>query len=96
MEALGDDAVGVRSAGHWNSDFDNPANRKFAAAFEAAYGRTPTAYAAQGYDTARLIGSALQAVNGDMSRQADFRAALKRADFSSVRGAFASAPPPFE
>jgi len=89
MGALGDAALGVRSASHWNSDFDNPANRAFVEGFEAAYGRTPTAYAAQGYDTAKLIASALRAVDGDMSRQADFRAALKRAEFDAVRGGFA-------
>jgi len=48
----------------------------------------PTLYAAQGYDTARLIGSALKAVGGDLSDLDAFKAAIKKADFDSVRGNF--------
>ena len=48
----------------------------------------PTFYASQGYDTARLIGSALKAVGGDMTKTDAFRAALRKADFASVRGPF--------
>jgi branched-chain amino acid transport system substrate-binding protein len=92
LEAVGEAAAGINVSSHWNADFDNPANKKFVADFEAKYKRVPTYYASQGYDTARLIGSALKAVNGDMSRTDDFRAALRKADFQSVRGAFRFGP----
>ena len=59
------------------------------AAYRAAYNRPPTYYAANAYDTARLIGTALQASDGQIDDK--FRAALKRADFESVRGHFAFA-----
>jgi len=88
LGAVGDAALGVQVASHWNSDFDNPANRQFVAAYEAKFHRTPTYYAAMGYDTARLIGSALQATGGDVGRADAFRAALRKADFPSVRGSF--------
>lgn len=65
---------------------------EFVAAFKKAYNRTPTLYAGQGYDDAMLIGSALKAVNGDMSKTDEFRSALARADFASVRGAFKFGP----
>ncbi|MNM88090.1 hypothetical protein D3C81_1002890 [compost metagenome] len=45
-------------------------------------------YAAQGYDTARLIGSALKATNGKLDDANAFRAALREARFDSVRGDF--------
>ena len=64
----------------------------FVAAFREAYGRTPTLYASQGYDTARLIGSALAAVNGDLSDAGAFREAVRKAGFKSVRGAFRFGP----
>jgi len=92
LAAVGEAALGIHVSAHWNADFDNPANRRFVAAFIARYHRTPTLYAAQGYDTARLIASALKAVAGDLSRTDDFRAALRRADFASVRGAFRFGP----
>jgi branched-chain amino acid transport system substrate-binding protein len=88
LKAVGDAAVGVINGSQWTHDLDNAANRNFVAAFRAAYDRTPTLYASQGYDAARLIASALKAVNGDLSDLDAFRNALRRADFSSVRGDF--------
>jgi len=88
LKATGDAALGVVNSSQWAIDLDNPANREFVAAFEKKYDRRPSLYASQGYDTARLIGSALRAVGGDVSRGDDFRAALERAKFDSVRGAF--------
>ena len=92
LEAVGDAALGVVNSSQWNKDLDNAANKAFVADFEKAYGRLPSLYASQGYDAARLIGSALQAVGGDMAKADDFRAALKKADFESVRGDFAFGP----
>ncbi len=88
LKAVGDAAVGVINGSQWSVDLDNPANIEFVAAFKKAYNRTPTLYASQGYDDARLIGSALKAVGGDMNKADEFRAALKKADFASVRGNF--------
>ena len=92
LKAVGDAAVGVVNGSQWSVDLDVPANTEFVAAFKKAYNRTPTLYAGQGYDDAMLIGSALKAVNGDMSKTDEFRAALARADFASVRGAFKFGP----
>ena len=88
LRAVGDAALGVVNGSQWNHDLDNEANRVFVEAFRKAYGRTPTLYASQGYDAARLIGSALKQVGGDLSDTGAFRTALRKADFSSVRGAF--------
>lgn len=88
LKAVGDAAVGVVNGSQWSVDLDNPANKIFVAAFTKMYGRTPTLYASQGYDDALLIGSALKEVGGDMSKTDEFRAALARADFQSVRGTF--------
>jgi branched-chain amino acid transport system substrate-binding protein len=89
LGAVGAAALGVKNGSQWTHDLDNPANIQFVAAFRAKYGRTPTLYASQGYDTARLIGSGLAAVGGDLSDLEPFKAALSAADFDSVRGNFA-------
>jgi len=90
LKAVGNAALGVKNTSQWAYDLDNPANRAFVKAFRAAYGRTPTLYASQGYDTARLILSAL--AKADVHHQRAFRAALEAADFESVRGKFKFGP----
>lgn len=89
LAAVGDAALGVKNGSQWTHDLDNPANRQFVEAYRQAYGRTPTLYASQGYDTARLIASALKQTGGDLADLDAFRAALRKADFESVRGSFA-------
>jgi branched-chain amino acid transport system substrate-binding protein len=88
LKAVGDAAVGVMNGSQWNYDLDNAANKTFVAAFKDKYGRMPTLYASQGYDTANLIGSALKATGGNPSNMDAFRSALEKADFDSVRGNF--------
>lgn len=88
VDAVGEAALGMVNSAHWSADLDNPANREFVDAYTDAYEREPTLYAAQGYDTARLIGSALAAVEGDVDDTAALREALRQADFESVRGDF--------
>jgi len=91
LGAVGAAALGVKNGAQWSHDLDNPANQQFVEAFRAAYGRTPTLYASQGYDTARLIGSALKSVGGDAEKLEALRSALRKADFNSVRGSFSFA-----
>ena len=88
LQAVKEAALGVKNGSQWSHDLENPANRQFVAAFKKAYGRTPTLYASQGYDAARLLGSALKAVGGEVSDTEALRAAIRKADFESVRGKF--------
>ena len=93
LAASGDAGEGYYLSTQWTAQQDNAANKQFVAAFEKEYKRRPTVYAATSYDTARLIASALKAVNGDVEGKADaFRAALRKADFESVRGNFKFGP----
>ena len=89
LGAVGAAAKGVKNGSQWTHDLDNPANKQFVEAFRAAYDRTPTLYASQGYEAARLIGSALKSVGGDVTKFDQLRAAVRKADFESVRGQFA-------
>ncbi len=92
LSAVGKAALGVMNSSQWNKDINNPANKRFVDDFKKAYGRLPSLYASQGYDTARLIGSAIKAVGGNMSKKDAFREALRKADFESVRGSFRFGP----
>src|SRR5438874_2646564 len=88
IRAVGEPMLGLFSVGHWSIDLDNAANQKFVPAFEAEYKRLPTGYAASGYDTALLIDSAVRKVKGKIENKDALRAALRAADFKSVRGDF--------
>jgi branched-chain amino acid transport system substrate-binding protein len=88
LPALRESALGMISGGHWAPDTDNAANKTFVADFEQKYKRIPSNYAAQSYDSALLIDSALAKVKGSVSDKPALMSALKAADFKSVRGDF--------
>jgi branched-chain amino acid transport system substrate-binding protein len=88
LPALRDAALGMLSGTFWGPDFPNDANQKFVAAFEKKYNRIPSQYAAQSYDAAQLLDSAIRKVAGKVDNKKAFHAALKAADFKSVRGNF--------
>lgn len=88
IQATGDASLGSYTTGIWSQDFNNPQSQAFVKAFKEAYGRVPTDYAMQAYDTAQLIGVGLKATGGDLSKAAEFRAALRKPGFTSLRGNF--------
>jgi len=90
LQAVGDAALGVKNTSTWSKDLDNQANKDFVAAYQAEYDRLPSIYAAQGYDTANLLISAMGAAA--VTDQDAFRKALESADFNSVRGKFSFGP----
>jgi branched-chain amino acid transport system substrate-binding protein len=90
LQAVGPAALGVVNTSQWSKDLDNPANAAFVESFKAEYGRLPSLYASQGFDTANLLISAME--KADVSDADAFREALRAADFDSTRGDFAFAP----
>jgi branched-chain amino acid transport system substrate-binding protein len=88
LPAQQDAAVGFFGGANWAPNLDNPQNKAFVAAYEKEFGAVPATYAFQPYDVAMLIDSALKEVKGDLSDKNKVRAALRKADFKSVRGNF--------
>ncbi|MCP5089042.1 MAG: ABC transporter substrate-binding protein [Rhodobacteraceae bacterium] len=89
LQAVGAAALGVKNTSQWSKDLENETNAAFVESFQAKYGRLPSLYASQGFDTANLLISALAVA--DVSDADAFRAALEAADFASTRGDFAFA-----
>jgi branched-chain amino acid transport system substrate-binding protein len=83
-----DDAIGFLAGANWAPNMDNSQTKAFVAAYEAAYGSVPGTYAMQAYDAALLIDSALKAAGGKTTDRDALRAALKKANFTSLRGKF--------
>jgi len=86
LQAVGEAALGIRNTSQWSPDIDNPANKRFVEAFKKEYGRLPSLYASQGYDTALLLISAMK--KADIKDTDGFREALRAADFEATRGDF--------
>ena len=80
--------MGTEMTQHWSPDLENAANERFVTGFREAYGRYPSFYAAQAYDTINLIKSAVDATKGNVSDMDALRKAIQAADFESVRGDF--------
>jgi branched-chain amino acid transport system substrate-binding protein len=88
LPAQQDAAINMFGGADWAPDLDNPQNKKFVSAYEATYKSVPGTYAMQAYDTAMLIDSAVKATKGDLGNKEAVAAALKKADFTSLRGSF--------
>lgn len=88
LPAIREAALGTISGSFWGPDFDNAESRRFVEEFENKYKRIPSQYAAQSYDAAMLLDSAIAKVRGNVGDKPAFMAALKSAEFKSIRGAF--------
>jgi branched-chain amino acid transport system substrate-binding protein len=88
LPAQQDAALGMFAGSDWAPDLDNPQNRAFVEAYLKEYNAVPATYAFQAYDAAMLIDSALRTTKDNVADADALRTALKRAEFTSVRGAF--------
>ena len=88
FQAQGKTALGITVTGQYFASLDNPENKKFVDGFRRKFNRDPASYAAMAYDATMLLDSAVREVKGNLKNHDAFRAALKKANFKSVRGPF--------
>jgi branched-chain amino acid transport system substrate-binding protein len=88
LPAQQDAALGMFAGSNWAPNLDTPQNKAFVEAYVKEYNAIPATYAFQAYDAAMLIDSAVRRVNGYLTDKDALRAALKKADFKSLRGDF--------
>jgi branched-chain amino acid transport system substrate-binding protein len=82
----GDAAVGVIGILNYVPAIDNPVNKAFQAKFQAKYNRVASEFAAQGYDTGKLIYAALKANDGKTADRAALVKALHEVTVEGTRG----------
>lgn len=80
LKSMGDEALGVISAGWYSAAIDTPANKKFVAAIRKAYGADPGYYTVGAYMACQFLNNALEQVKGDISDKAAFMKALRNVD----------------
>jgi branched-chain amino acid transport system substrate-binding protein len=88
LPALKEAAIGQYEARFWSPDLDVPASKRYVADFEKKFGYTPSYYGAQSYDAIMLIDSAVKATKGNVKDTKALVAAMRKANFDSVRGKF--------
>jgi branched-chain amino acid transport system substrate-binding protein len=88
IPAVKDAAVGIYETRYWSPDLKNPANEKFVNDYKKKYKKLPVFYGAQSYDGIMLIDSAVRAVKGNLKDTKGMVAAMRKADFKSLRGPF--------
>jgi branched-chain amino acid transport system substrate-binding protein len=89
LAAMGPAALGTVTLGTWAEDLDNPTNAKLVKDFRRDYGRSATAWAAQGYDAFQLLNAALDLLPPKALRINEVRKVLRTVPFPSARGSFA-------
>ncbi|URI05905.1 ABC transporter substrate-binding protein [Aquincola tertiaricarbonis] len=88
LEAQGDAAQGVLTTLHYADGLNTPRDNNFRLAYAKQFKLQPDVYAVQGYDAAQMLATGLAAVKGDISKKAEFAAALEKARIDSPRGPF--------
>ncbi|WP_424627745.1 ABC transporter substrate-binding protein [Bradyrhizobium sp. SYSU BS000235] len=77
LKRMGDEAVGVVSAGWYSAAIDTPANKKFVAAVRKAYNADPGYYTVGAYMACQFLNNALEQVKGNTDDKAAFMKALR-------------------
>ena len=86
LDALGADADGLLTALHYADSLGTARDNAFRLSYAKTYKLQPDVYAVQGYDAAQMLAVGLAAVKGDVSKKAEFAAALGKASIDSPRG----------
>ncbi|MBB3180317.1 ABC transporter substrate-binding protein [Variovorax sp. Sphag1AA] len=88
LEAQGDTAQGMQTTLHYADGLNTPRDTAFRTAYAKSFKLQPDVYAVQGYDAAQILNIGLTAVKGDISKKAEFAAAVEKAKIDSPRGTF--------
>jgi len=88
LEAQGADADGLLTTLHYGDALESARDKSFRLNYAKSYKLQPDVYAVQGYDAAQMLAIGLNAVKGDVTKKADFAAAVEKSRIDSPRGAF--------
>jgi branched-chain amino acid transport system substrate-binding protein len=88
LEAQGADADGLMTTLHYGDSLEVARDKAFRLGYAKAYKLQPDVYAVQGYDAAQILAIGLAATKGDITKKAEFAAAVEKAKIDSPRGAY--------
>ena len=88
LDAQGADAEGIETVLHYADSLNTKRDNEFRLAYAKTFKLQPDVYAVQGYDAAQMLAVGLKGVKGDLSKKAEFAAAVEAAKIDSPRGPF--------
>jgi branched-chain amino acid transport system substrate-binding protein len=88
LDAQGADADGLETVLHYADSLNTKRDNEFRLAYAKTFKLQPDVYAVQGYDAAQMLAVGLNGVKGDLSKKAEFAAAVEAAKIDSPRGPF--------
>ncbi len=88
LEAQAAAADGVLTTLHYADSLNTPRDNSFRLSYVKSYKLQPDVYAVQGYDAAQILAAGMVAVKGDLTKKAEFTAAVRKARIDSPRGSF--------
>ena len=84
LRTMGDEALGIVTALHYSAALENPANKRFAAAYEGKFKQVPSYYSEGAYVAGLALKEALEANGGDAENPDKLVAALRKVDLSGA------------
>ena len=84
LRVQGDEVLGVITPLHYSAALPTPANKKFAAAYEAKYKQIPSYYSEGTYVAGVALKAALEATGGDIENVDKFLGVLRRVDLTDA------------
>ena len=88
LDAQGADAADLLTTLHYADSLNTTRDNSFRLAYAKTYKLQPDVYAVQGYDAAQILSIGTVAVKGDLSKKAEFAAAVEKTKIDSPRGPF--------
>ena len=86
LPAIGDAAIGAIMADHWNSELDNPRNKRFIRDYVAKWNEHPAHVTVTAYDVVAPLARGIKAVSGKVDDTAALARAIRTGPIESVRG----------
>src|SRR5437762_3576760 len=84
LPQMGDEAIGTITPLHYSQALDNPANQKFAKAFEARAGKISSYYSEACYTNVRWINEAVKAIGGKVEDRDALLAARQKEEIKDT------------
>ena len=79
-------AIGFIGSLNYVPSIDTEANKLFINSYKSKYGRIPSEFAVQGYDSGKVIIEALKSLSGDISNKDDLAEAIRTVSIVGPRG----------